>query len=127
MEYIKQNYFELLTAGILVVAGATRILFPDLRAEEAKNLPFGSELSEWAIIVFELAAPYFLLVADKRWKHYYLVTLAIGVLALTAYYIATCTKLLDFRNTCIYTNTPLAVVLHGVYVMIFLWLAFIKG
>ena len=127
MDYLRRNYFEIITVCILTIASLIRIFNPDLRAKEIAVIPFGSEFSEWIIILFELSSAYFLLMAPRWIKHAYLVALAVGMLSVSLYYIATCTDLFDYKHICIFPNNPHAVTLHLVYALIFAWLAFVKA
>jgi hypothetical protein len=127
VQYIRRNYFELMTVIVLTVASLTRIFNPALRTKEIAVLPLGSEVTEWFIILFELSSVYFLLMAPRWIKHAYLVALAVGMLSVSLYYIATCTDLFDYKHICIFPNNPHAVTLHLVYALIFVWLAFVKA
>jgi hypothetical protein len=124
--YIKRNFFEIITVGILTVAAVTRIMHPEIREQEKASIPLGSEFTEWAIILFELSSVYFLLFASNAIKHIYLVTLAIGMLLVSAYYLYICEDIMTYKETCVFLTTPHAVVLHIIYAMIFIYLAFIR-
>lgn len=125
-DFFKTKFLEVVTVCILTTAAITRILNPDIREQEKASVPFGSEFTEWAIILFELSSMYFLLFASNAIKHIYLVILAIGMLVVSAYYIYICSDITIYKETCVFLSTPHAVVLHIIYALIFIYLAFIR-
>ena len=86
-EFIRQNYFELLLCIGITCGGLFRLLYPELRELEMKDLPI-TDVHEHILIGFELLATYFIFYSTKEVKNIYLGIYVVGCILVTLYYLS---------------------------------------
>jgi len=130
IEFIKKNYFEIILCLGLTIGGIYRLLFPEIRNEEMKNLPMLSEFHEYLIAILELTSVFFIFMAGKDIKNIYLGGFVIGCLLVTIYYLSQrpiYTTLINIKRLCIFPNDIISIWYHLIYVFIIIYLIYIKN
>ena len=126
--FIQQNYFEILLCIIITCAGLFRLLYPELRDLEMKDLPIRN-IHEYILIIFELSAIYFIFYTNTNIKNIYLGVYVISCILITLYYLSknSLSKTLsELKKLCIFPNDIKSIWCHIVYVFILIYVIYIK-
>jgi hypothetical protein len=127
-EFIKQNYFEILLCIGITCGGLFRLLYPELRELEMRDLPI-TDIHEHILILFELSAIYFIFYSSREVKNIYFGIYVIGCILITLYYLSK-RSISDiysqFLELCIFPNDIKSIWYHLVYVYILIYLIYIK-
>jgi len=124
--FIKNNYFEIFICIAITTAGLCRIFNPELRSEEISNLKIINDYHEYIIIIFELSVVYFLFYSDKSIKDIYINIYIIACILIAFYYLSDKNIIEEFKKLCIYTNDIKSIWCHLVYVLILIYIVYIK-
>ena len=128
IEYLKKNYFEILLCVGITCGGLFRLLYPELREKEMKDLPI-SDIHEYILIVFELLAFYFIFYKDTYIRNIYLGVYVLGCLIITFYYLSKksiSNTFSEIKELCIFPDDIKSTWYHIVYVFIILYIIYIK-
>jgi hypothetical protein len=127
-EFLKQNYFEILLCIGITCGGLFRLLYPELRELEMKDLPI-TDVHEHILIAFELAAIYFIFYSTKEVKNIYLGIYVVGCILVTLYYLSKKSlsdNFSEMKKLCIFPDDIKSIWYHLVYVYILIYLIYIK-
>ena len=128
LDFIKQNYFEILLAIGITCGGLFRLLYPELRELEMKDLPI-TDIHEYILIMFELSAVYFIFYTNTNIKKIYLGIFVISCILVTVYYLSKRSLSDTFeqiKKLCIYSNDINIIWYHILYIYILIYLVYIK-
>ena len=128
IEFIKSSYFEIFLCIGLTSAGLFRIIFPELREKELKDMPI-NELGEYMLILFELSSTYVIFYTDEDTKNIYYGIYIIGCILLSLYYLSKRSiseSFSEFKELCIFPNDMKSIWYHLVYVFILIYIIYIK-
>jgi hypothetical protein len=127
-KFLKDNYFELLLCIGITSGGLFRLLYPELREEEMKDLPI-TDIHEHILIAFELSATYFLFFSSTDIKNKYLGIYVVGCIIVTLYYLSKKSisqNYSEMKKLCIFPDDIKSIWYHLVYVYILIYLIYIK-
>jgi hypothetical protein len=127
-EFIRQNYFEILLCIGITCGGLFRLLYPELRELEMKDLPI-TDVHEHILIAFELSAVYFIFYSTKQVKNIYLGIYVVGCILVTFYYLSKKSlsdNFSEMKKLCIFPDDIKSIWYHLVYVYILIYLIYIK-
>jgi len=127
-EFLKQNYFEILLCIGITCGGLFRLLYPELRELEMKDLPI-TDVHEHILIAFELSAVYFIFYSTKEVKNIYLGIYVVGCILVTLYYLSKKSlsdNFSEMKKLCIFPDDIKSIWYHLVYVYILIYLIYIK-
>jgi hypothetical protein len=127
-EFIRQNYFELLLCIGITCGGLFRLLYPELRELEMKDLPI-TDVHEHILIAFELLAVYFIFYSSREVKNIYLGIYVVGCILVTLYYLSKKSlsdNFSEMKKLCIFPDDIKSIWYHIVYVYILIYLIYFK-
>jgi hypothetical protein len=127
-EFLKKNYFEIFLCIGITCGALFRIMCPELREEEMKNLPI-TDIGEYIIIIGELFAIYFNFFSSKELKNIYLNIFLFGCIIVTLYYLSKksmSTILSEVKKLCIFPDDIISIWYHLIYVYIIIYIIYIK-
>jgi hypothetical protein len=128
IEFIKSNYFEIFLCIGLTAAGLFRLIFPELRKKEMKYLPI-NEIHEYAIILYELSAIYFIFYSTEDIRNIYYSIYIIACIIITVYHISNKSYeeiFLEIPELSIFSNDMKTIWYHLIIVFIFIYMIYIK-
>jgi hypothetical protein len=128
LKLAKENFFEITIALGLFVSGLLRLMSPDARAAEQRQMPFQRPEIEWLITGYELAGPAVIFFAPKSIVRLYLMWFFICVVGLGLYHLvaAPTNPLKDLKYAVIYTGDMKSLVIHYFVGIILLYVLFLK-
>ncbi len=112
----------------ITCGGLFRLLYPELRELEMKDLPI-TDIHEYILIMFELSAVYFIFYTNTNIKNIYLGIYVVGCILVTLYYLSKRSlsdNFLEMKKLCIFPNDIKSIWYHIVYVYILIYLIYIK-
>jgi len=128
IKFIKSNYFEILLCIGITCGGLFRLLYPELRELEMKDLPI-TDIHEYILIGFELLATYFIFYSSREVKNIYLGIYVVGCILVTLYYLSKKSLSANFsemKKLCIFPDDIKSIWYHIVYVYILIYLIYFK-
>jgi hypothetical protein len=128
IEFIKSNYFEIFLCIGLTTAGLVRIIYPELRIKELKDIPI-NEFLEHILIIFELLSTYFIFYTNTKIKNIYYGIYIIGCIIISLFYLSKKSSsdiFSEFIELSIFPNNMKSIWYHLVYVYILIYLIYIK-
>ena len=126
--FIQRNYFEILLSIVITSAGLCRLLHPELREIEMKDLPV-TNIHEYILIIFELSAVYFIFYTNTNIKNIYLGIYITVCSLIILYYLSKNSISKNFsemKKLCIFSNDTKTIWCHLVYVYILIYIIYIK-
>ena len=121
LEFIKDNYFEILATFCLTVSGLYRLVYSESRNEEMQNNIL-TNFDEKLICIFELSAIYFIFYANPNIRRLYFIVYIVSVLYLTVFYLPKINLIDDLKHIIIYTPNSNSIVMHFMFISILIYL-----
>lgn len=128
INFFKSHYFEIFISLGLTISGLFRLFFSNLREKEMKYLHI-NEIHEYAIIVYELSAIYFIFYSTEDIRNLYYSIYIIACIIITIYYISNKSYgeiFLEIPELSIFTNDMKTIWYHLIIVFIFIYMIYIK-
>ena len=121
LEFIKDNYFEIIAAFCLTISGLYRLIYSESRNEEMRNNIL-TDFDEKLICIFELSAIYFIFYAKPDSRQLYYIIYIVSVLYITVFYLPKVNLIDDLKHIIIYTPTSNSIIMHFIFVTILVYL-----
>jgi hypothetical protein len=128
MEFIRQNFFEILIAGGVTTAAIVRMLYPDIREREKREMGI-TDVHEAIIILYELLAIPIIFFTTRLIKNIYLTIYIVGCVGVSLYYLWNKSgpqRLAESKDLCIFPSDMKSIWYHLVYVYLLVYIVFIK-
>lgn len=128
MEFIRQNFFEILIAGGVTTAAIVRMLYPDIREREKQEMGI-SDINQTILILYELLSIPIIFFTTRLIKNIYLTIYIVACVGVSLRYLWNKSGpqlLAEFKDLCIFPSDLKSIWYHLVYVYLLVYIVFIR-